>query len=75
MSRKLTMLVFFAVGALLVSCIVSALAEENAVRSRERQVQELREKGRFVKVSLAGLSEAHPHDVKIMKEAPNYRQR
>jgi IMP dehydrogenase len=36
-------------------------------------VQELRSKGRFVRVSMAGLHEAHPHDVKIMKEAPNYR--
>jgi len=38
-----------------------------------RTIQTLKENGRFVKVSLAGLGEAHPHDVKIMKEAPNYR--
>ena len=33
----------------------------------------LREHGRFVRISLAGLNESHPHDVKIMREAPNYR--
>ena len=33
----------------------------------------LQQRGQFVRVSLAGISEAHPHDVKIMKEAPNYR--
>lgn len=38
-----------------------------------RTVTELQEKGRFVRVSMAGLHESHPHDVKIMKEAPNYR--
>ncbi len=36
-------------------------------------IEELQQRGRFVRVSLAGLAEAHPHDVKIMKEAPNYR--
>ncbi len=34
---------------------------------------ELREKGKFVKISPAGLKESHPHDVTITKEAPNYR--
>jgi IMP dehydrogenase len=38
-----------------------------------RTIEELREKGRFTRITLAGLNEAHPHDVKIMKEAPNYR--
>ena len=33
---------------------------------------ELRAQGRFVRVTFAGLREAHPHDVKIIKEAPNY---
>ncbi len=36
-------------------------------------VPELQKNGKFVRVSIAGLHEAHPHDVKIMKEAPNYR--
>ena len=38
-----------------------------------RTVAELQRRARLVRVSLAGLREAHPHDVKIMKEAPNYR--
>jgi IMP dehydrogenase len=38
-----------------------------------RTIAELQQKSRFVRVSLAGVSEAHPHDVKIIKEAPNYR--
>jgi IMP dehydrogenase len=38
-----------------------------------RTIADLQKRGRFVRVSLAGVSEAHPHDVKIIKEAPNYR--
>ena len=37
-----------------------------------RNVQELREKARFIRISSAGLRESHPHDVSITKEAPNY---
>ena len=36
-------------------------------------IQELRENTRFVKISPAGLREAHVHDVVISKEAPNYQ--
>jgi len=35
-------------------------------------VEELRERGRFVKISANGLRESHPHDISITKEAPNY---
>jgi IMP dehydrogenase len=35
-------------------------------------IDELREKGRFIKITSAGLRESHPHDVQITKEAPNY---
>ncbi|MEE9369425.1 MAG: IMP dehydrogenase [Pontiella sp.] len=35
---------------------------------------ELKEKGQFVRVSGAGAIEAHAHDIKITKEAPNYRR-
>jgi IMP dehydrogenase len=38
-----------------------------------RTVDELRERGRFVKITAAGLKESHVHDVIITKEAPNYR--
>ena len=33
---------------------------------------ELREKAQFVRITNAGLTESHPHDVAITKEAPNY---
>lgn len=35
-------------------------------------IEELKEKGRFVKISAASLKESHPHDIHITKEAPNY---
>ena len=35
-------------------------------------IQELTDKAELVRVSSAGLREAHPHDVKVYKEAPNY---
>jgi IMP dehydrogenase len=35
-------------------------------------VQELHQKGRFVRITSAGLRESHVHDVIITKEAPNY---
>lgn len=35
-------------------------------------LNELREKAKFVKISSAGLRESHPHNVDITKEAPNY---
>jgi IMP dehydrogenase len=38
-----------------------------------RSVQELRKNGRFKRITPAGVREAHPHDVRISKEAPNYR--
>ena len=37
-----------------------------------RTIQELKENGRFVKISAASLKESHPHDIHITKEAPNY---
>lgn len=38
-----------------------------------KDLQELREKARFVTISNAALKESHPHDIHITKEAPNYR--
>ena len=37
-----------------------------------RDLDTLREKGRFIRITNAGLRESHPHDVEITKEAPNY---
>jgi IMP dehydrogenase len=36
-------------------------------------IEELQDKTRFVRISAAGLREAHVHDVVISKEAPNYQ--
>lgn len=38
-----------------------------------RNLGELREKARFIRITNAGLRESHVHDVIITKEAPNYR--
>ena len=35
-------------------------------------IEDLKEKGQFVKISAASLRESHPHDIHITKEAPNY---
>ncbi|MBW1596975.1 IMP dehydrogenase [Streptomyces sp. JJ38] len=37
-----------------------------------RTVPELKEHGRFVRITAAGLKESHPHDVQMTVEAPNY---
>lgn len=37
-----------------------------------KSIEELKENGRFVKITAASLKESHPHDIQITKEAPNY---
>lgn len=37
-----------------------------------RNLEDLREKAQFVRMTGAGLIESHPHDVQITKESPNY---
>jgi len=37
-----------------------------------KNVEELMNKGRFVRISSASVAESHPHDIQITKEAPNY---
>ena len=36
-------------------------------------IEEMRTKTQFVKITASGMSESHVHDVSITKEAPNYR--
>ncbi|WP_168408093.1 IMP dehydrogenase [Acinetobacter indicus] len=36
-------------------------------------IEDLRQNAKFVKITAAGMSESHVHDVTITKEAPNYR--
>lgn len=40
-----------------------------------RNVDELREQTRFIRVSAATVQESHPHDIAITQEAPNYSSR
>jgi IMP dehydrogenase len=37
-----------------------------------KDIETLKETGRFVKITASGINESHPHDVTITKEAPNY---
>lgn len=37
-----------------------------------RNIEELKTKTKFIRITGAGLKESHPHDVYITKEAPNY---
>ncbi len=37
-----------------------------------KNIQELRKKARFIRITPAGLRESHVHDVVVTKEAPNY---
>jgi len=38
-------------------------------------IEQLRTNAKFVRISSAGVSESHPHDIMITKEAPNYSMR
>ena len=39
-----------------------------------KNIQEMKEKSRFVEITNAGMTESHVHDVQITKEAPNYQR-
>ena len=39
-----------------------------------RTIEELKQRGKFVRITSAGLKESHPHDVQIVVEAPNYKK-
>ena len=38
-------------------------------------IPELQARGRFIRITSAGLKESHPHDIQMTVEAPNYSQR
>ena len=40
-----------------------------------RTIPELQARGKFVRITAAGLKESHPHDVQMVAEAPNYTWR
>ncbi|HUH53252.1 MAG TPA: IMP dehydrogenase, partial [Microbacteriaceae bacterium] len=39
-----------------------------------RSISELKDRGKFVRITAAGLKESHPHDVQGVVEAPNYKR-
>jgi IMP dehydrogenase len=39
-----------------------------------RTIAELKEKGKFVRITAAGLKESHPHDIQMVVAAPNYQR-
>jgi len=41
--------------------------------SGSRNIQELKNGTRFIRVTANGLRENHPHDIRIMTEPPNYQ--
>lgn len=40
-----------------------------------KDIEAMRRDARFIRISMAGLIESHPHDITITKEAPNYERR
>jgi len=40
-----------------------------------KDIQTLKDSGKFVKITSSGINESHPHNVTITKEAPNYSRR
>ncbi len=40
-----------------------------------KDIETLKETGKFVRITASGINESHPHDVAITKEAPNYSRR
>ncbi|GAA3385501.1 IMP dehydrogenase [Cryptosporangium minutisporangium] len=40
-----------------------------------RTVADLQQRGRFVRITAAGLKESHPHDIQMTVEAPNYSRK
>ena len=39
-----------------------------------RTIEDLKKKGKFVRITPAGLKESHPHDIQMIVEAPNYKR-
>lgn len=40
-----------------------------------KDIETLKNTGKFVRITASGINESHPHDVAITKEAPNYSRR
>ena len=40
-----------------------------------KDIETLKETGKFIRITASGINESHPHDVAITKESPNYSRR
>jgi len=40
-----------------------------------KDIETLKETGKFIRITASGINESHPHDVVITKESPNYSRR
>ena len=49
-------------------------APVDVLRRRAARSPSCRQRGRFVRITSAGLKESHPHDIQMTVEAPNYTQ-
>ena len=49
------------------------ILQQDLARRLEINLDEMRTKPSFVRVTNAGMTESHVHDVTITREAPNYR--
>ena len=57
-----------------IGAMQAALERCGAGAGGTRNIAALKKNGQFVRVSGAGAVEAHAHDIKITKDAPNYRR-
>ena len=55
--------------------LVGGLRAVHGLRRRRHRSPSCKEKGRFVRITAAGLKESHPHDIQMTAEAPNYHRR
>ena len=57
--------------------VVGNMGDGKSIGNRIRQLkglaEELQNETEFIRITLAGLKESHPHDVFITKESPNYQ--
>ena len=55
------------------SAIVSVVVISSVVDDDDASSKSLYENKKFIEISSAGVKESHPHEVSIIKEAPNYQ--
>jgi len=54
--------------------IIPVLDENNKINNIIIDIfSYFKNKAEFIQTTTAGIKESHPHEVKIMKEAPNYQ--